>query len=42
MAFWGPRLITLCPSDGATLYLARTRLEYLLLVIYFSDIYIPF
>jgi hypothetical protein len=32
----------MAPSDGATLYLARTRLEYFLLVIYFSDIYIAF
>ena len=43
MTFWGPQANDImAPSDGATLYLARTRLEYFLLVIYFSDIYIAF
>ena len=43
MAFWGTSANDImAPSDGATLYLSRTRLEYFLLVIYFSDIYIAF
>jgi hypothetical protein len=37
MAFWGPSANDImAPLDGATLYFARIRLEYFLLVIYLA------